>query len=246
MDFILKKKTCKDFLNNYHKEIYPILLPKILEIGILTLKLSFNKVLFSPDELNDIIISLRQQYNLQKQKNNTINQRNKKLKNLTNNYLSNARNSLLEEEKKYINFIEKKNFYDSNYIIPETRSFRNKQLYNNRLENPMFNTLNRNVYPNWWWNQIEPDYLNKSNYNSNQQLSKSFNFNNNKKEISIKTNKNYFTLKNKTNYKISYDKDLKPEEIKRKGDIGYQYSYYKGNIERIPSEENINNKNENI
>ena len=183
---------------------------QILEIGILTLKLSFNKVLFSPDELNDIIISLRQQYNLQKQKSNTINQRNKKLKNLTNNYLSNARNSLLEEEKKYINFIEKKNFYDSNYIIPETRSFRNKQLYNNRLENPMFNTLNRNVYPNWWWNQIEPDYLNKRKLrnNNNQLLSKSLNLNN-KKEISNKNkNKNYFSLKNKTNYKISYDKDL--------------------------------------
>ena len=221
MDFILKKKTCKDFLNNYHKDIHPILLPKILEIGILTLKLSFNKVLFSPDELNDIIISLRQQYNLQKQKSNTLNQRNKKLKNLTNNYLSNARNSLLEEEKKYINFIEKKNFYDSNYIIPETRSFRNKQLYNNRLENPMFNTLNRNVYPNWWWNQKEPDYLNKSNYNNNQQLSKSFNFNNNKKEISRKNNKNYFTLKNKTNYKISYDKDLNVIKIEtgKKGKI---------------------------
>ena len=36
----------------------------------------------------------------------------------------------------------------------------------------MFNTLNRNVYPNWWWNQKEPDYLNKSNHDSNQQLSK--------------------------------------------------------------------------
>ena len=110
MDFILKKKTCKDFLNNYHKDIHPILLPKILEIGILTLKLSFNKVLFSPDELNDIIISLRQQYNLQKQQNNTINQRNKKLINLTNNYLSNARNSLLEEEKNILILLKKRIF----------------------------------------------------------------------------------------------------------------------------------------
>ena len=43
------------------------------------------------------------------------------------------------------------------------------------------------------------------------------------------------------NYKISYDKDLKPEEIKRKGkEPDYQYSYYKGNIERTPSESNIN------
>ena len=206
MEFILKKKTCRDFLNNYHKEIHPILLPKILEIGILTLKLSFNKDLFSPDELNDIIISLKQQYNLQKGKKSFTNLKNKNFKNLI------EENSINNNKDIFYNTIETSNFYDSNYIIPETKSFRNKQLYNNRLENPMFNTLNRNVYPNWWWNQIEPDYLNKrklrNNNNNNQLLSKSLNLNN-KKEISNKNkNKNYFSLKNKTNYKISYDKDL--------------------------------------
>ena len=205
MEFILKKKTCRDFLNNYHKEIHPILLPKILEIGILTLKLSFNKDLFSPDELNDIIISLKQQYNLQKGKKSFTNLKNKNFKNLI------EENSINNNKDIFYNTIETSNFYDSNYIIPETKSFRNKQLYNNRLENPMFNTLNRNVYPNWWWNQIEPDYLNKRklrNNNKNQLLSKSLNLYN-KKEISNKNkNKNYFSLKNKTNYKISYDKDL--------------------------------------
>ena len=205
MEFILKKKTCRDFLNNYHKEIHPILLPKIIEIGILTLKLSFNKELFSPDELNDIIISLKQQYNLQKGKKSFTNLKNKNFKNLT------EENSINNNKDIFYNTIETSNFYDSNYIIPETKSFRNKQLYNNRLENPMFNTLNRNVYPNWWWNQMEPDYLNKRklrNNNNNQLLSKSLNLNN-KKEISNKNkNKNYFSLKNKTNYKISYDKDL--------------------------------------
>ena len=204
MEFILKKKTCRDFLNNYHKEIHPILLPKIIEIGILTLKLSFNKDLFSPDELNDIIISLKQQYNLQKGKKSFTNLKNKNFKNLI------EENSINNNKDIFYNTIETSNFYDSNYIIPETKSFRNKQLYNNRLENPMFNTLNRNVYPNWWWNQIEPDYLNKRKLrnNNNQLLSKSLNLNN-KKEISNKNkNKNYFSLKNKTNYKISYDKDL--------------------------------------
>ena len=204
MEFILKKKTCRDFLNNYHKEIHPILLPKIIEIGILTLKLSFNKDLFSPDELNDIIISLKQQYNLQKGKKSFTNLKNKNFKNLI------EENSINNNKDIFYNTIETSNFYDSNYIIPETKSFRNKQLYNNRLENPMFNTLNRNVYPNWWWNQIEPDYLNKRKLrnNKNQLLSKSLNLNN-KKEISNKNkNKNYFSLKNKTNYKISYDKDL--------------------------------------
>ena len=204
MEFILKKKTCRDFLNNYHKEIHPILLPKIIEIGILTLKLSFNKDLFSPDELNDIIISLKQQYNLQKGKKSFTNLKNKNFKNLI------EENSINNNKDIFYNTIETSNFYDSNYIIPETKSFRNKQLYNNRLENPMFNTLNRNVYPNWWSNQIEPDYLNKRKLrnNNNQLLSKSLNLNN-KKEISNKNkNKNYFSLKNKTNYKISYDKDL--------------------------------------
>ena len=204
MEFILKKKTCRDFLNNYHKEIHPILLPKIIEIGILTLKLSFNKELFSPDELNGIIISLKQQYNLQKGKKSFTNLKNKNFKNLT------EENSINNNKDIFYNTIETSNFYDSNYIIPETKSFRNKQLYNNRLENPMFNTLNRNVYPNWWWNQMEPDYLNKRKLrnNNNQLLSKSLNLNN-KKEISNKNkNKNYFSLKNKTNYKISYDKDL--------------------------------------
>ena len=191
-------------INNYHKEIHPILLPKIIEIGILTLKLSFNKDLFSPDELNDIIISLKQQYNLQKGKKSFTNLKNKNFKNLI------EENSINNNKDIFYNTIETSNFYDSNYIIPETKSFRNKQLYNNRLENPMFNTLNRNVYPNWWWNQIEPDYLNKRKLrnNNNQLLSKSLNLNN-KKEISNKNkNKNYFSLKNKTNYKISYDKDL--------------------------------------
>ena len=205
MEFILKKKTCRDFLNNYHKEIHPILLPKIIEIGILTLKLSFNKDLFSPDELNDIIISLKQQYNLQKGKKSFTNLKNKNFKNLI------EENSINNNKDIFYNTIETSNFYDSNYIIPETKSFRNKQLYNNRLENPMFNTLNRNVYPNWWWNQIEPDYLNKRklrNNNNNQLLSKSLNLNNKKEICNKNKNKNYFCLKNKTNYKISYDKDL--------------------------------------
>ena len=61
------------------------MLPKIIEIVILTLKLSFNKVLFSPDELNDIISSLNQQYNFEKQK---LNNKPKKMKHVINNNLT--------------------------------------------------------------------------------------------------------------------------------------------------------------
>ena len=222
MEFILKKDTCRKFLNNYHEEIYPILLPKIIEIGILTLKLSFDKVLFSPDELNEIIDSLNKQYSLQKKTSN----KKLTLKKLTYNNLTLDKednlfnrttftNSNNITEGNYLNTIDSSNFYDSNYFIPTTKSYRNEQLYNKRLENPMFNTLNKKIYPFWWWNQSETEYLKYKNqtisFNKEQNASK--NFNKNKNEINKKNirKKNYFALNkkpNRTNYKISYDKNL--------------------------------------
>ena len=226
MEFVLKKETCRNFLDNYHEEIYPILLPKIIEIGILTLKLSFDKVLFSPDELNEIIDSLNEQYILQKKlssKKTSL----KKLKNkyltLENDFSQNERNlnrTTLNKlnnitETNYLKAFDSSNFYDTNYFVPQTKSFRNEQLYNKRLENPMFNTLNKKIYPFWWWNQSEPEYLKYNqtiSFNNEQKLSKSFNKNikNEKKNKNVNM-KNYFALNkktNKTNYKISYDKNL--------------------------------------
>ena len=226
MEFALKKETCRNFLDNYHEEIYPILLPKIIEIGILTLKLSFDKVLFSPDELNEIIDSLNEQYILQKKlssKKTSL----KKLKNkyltLENDFSQNERNlnrTTLNKlnnktETNYLKTFDSSNFYDTNYFVPQTKSFRNEQLYNKRLENPMFNTLNKKIYPFWWWNQSEPEYLKYNqtiSFNNEQKLSKSFNKNikNEKKNKNVNM-KNYFALNkktNKTNYKISYDKNL--------------------------------------
>jgi hypothetical protein len=222
MEFILKKDTCRKFLNNYHEEIYPILLPKIIEIGILTLKLSFDKVLFSPDELNEIIDSLNKQYSLQKKTSN----KKLTLKKLTYNNLTLDKednlfnrttftNSNNITEGNYLNTLDSSNFYDSNYFIPTTKSYRNEQLYNKRLENPMFNTLNKKIYPFWWWNQSETEYLKYKNqtisFNKEQNAYK--NFNKNKNEINKKNirKKNYFALNkkpNRTNYKISYDKNL--------------------------------------
>ena len=58
----------------------------------------------------------------------------------------------------YIN--DSNNFYDENYYIPRTRSFRNIQLYHKRLSNPKFITQEKKIYPHWWWNlkdDIEQD-----------------------------------------------------------------------------------------
>jgi len=242
MDFILKKETCRDFLKNYYKEVYPILVPNLLEIGILTLKLSFDKVFYTPDELNDIITSLKEQYKNQKASN--INKKPKKINKLSNKYSTsevkdylgkNQQKNVLKTLSKTISFnetnisknddrlntIDSSNFYDSNYIIPESKQYRNKQLYNKRLENPKFNTLNKYVYPFWWWNQTEHNNLNTNtapSYIKNSKLKKIFKSNQNSIHKRSNKKQNYFAMVNKTNYKISYDKNLNVIKVETTGE----------------------------
>ena len=231
MEFILQKEICKEFLDKYNKNIYPELLAKIIEIGILTLKLSFNKLSFSPEELEDIIYSLNEQCKLKKNQFKM-----KKLKKLTNKYFTLEKNRYdtesKENETSKLNtisfdnnmYINNSNFYDSNYIVPESRKLRNRQLYKKRLENPLFTTQNKNVYPFWWWNfpdesdsegennsYNESDVLSKSQSKSfnNQSLSKSFNTkdifdeskifkkSNNNNDINV----NYYNINDKNNFK---------------------------------------------
>ena len=217
MEFILKRSICKDFLDIYNKNIYPELLSRIIEIGILTLKLSFNKLVFTPKELDDIIYSLNEQ-----SKQNKRNYHLKKLKKLTkNNYLTENIKDTIEKGNSFINnsisyndnifdkiFINNNNFYDSNYYIPETKFFRNRQLYQKRLENPQFKTQNKNVYPFWWWNFPDSENENNSDYISNSQ-SKSFN----NKSISRFTDLDEAKIFSKSNYnnEIKYNYDIKDD-----------------------------------
>ena len=217
MEFIVKRSICKDFLDIYNKNIYPELLSRIIEIGILTLKLSFNKLVFTPKELDDIIYSLNEQ-----NKQNKRNYHLKKLKKLTkNNYLTENIKDTIEKGNSFINnsisyndnifdkiLINNNNFYDSNYYIPETKFFRNRQLYQKRLENPQFTTQNKNVYPFWWWNFPDSENENNSDYISNSQ-SKSFN----NKSISRFTDLDEAKIFSKSNYnnEIKYNYDIKDD-----------------------------------
>lgn len=217
MEFIVKRSICKDFLDIYNKNIYPELLSRIIEIGILTLKLSYNKLVFTQKELDDIIYSLNEQ-----NKQNKRNYHLKKLKKLTkNNYLTENIKDTIGKGNSFINnsisyndnifdkiLINNNNFYDSNYYIPETKFFRNRQLYQKRLENPQFTTQNKNVYPFWWWNFPDSENENNSDYISNSQ-SKSFN----NKSISRFTDLDEAKIFSKSNYnnKIKYNYDIKDD-----------------------------------
>ena len=63
----------------------------------------------------------------------------------------------------YVN--DSNNFYDENYYIPRTRSYRNLQLYHKRLSNPKFITQEKRIYPHWWWNY--KDDIKQDDYSDN-------------------------------------------------------------------------------
>lgn len=257
MDFILRKDICKQFLDQYNKIIYPELFSRIIEIGILTLKLSFGKLAFSPGELDDIINSLKDQLNQEQ-----AIFRLKKLKKLTNRLFKPEKIEKMEniEQEKIKNntisyddnskyehfFINTTNFYDSDYFIPETKYFRNKQLYQKRLENPLFVTQNKNVYPFWWWNLPEQDdseendkekdkYYDSNYMSKSQSISKNSyydetkifhnnyyndndnNYNYNGNDSDINNHKECLNTINRSNYKISFDKNLNVIGVKKTG-----------------------------
>lgn len=251
MEFIVRRDICKEFLDKYNKNIYPELLSRIIEIGILTLRLSFNKLTFAPNELDDIIESLSEQSKIENLKNY------KKLKKLTNKNFKIGDeqektrkdnndfryNTISPDDEIFYKIYNNTNFYDSNYFIPESKYFRNKQLYNKRLQNPLFTTQNKNVYPFWWWNFPDSDdemnnaynysdIINKSQSKSfnNQSISKNNYYDGEKifqrgiynKKICYNNHENQRVNKNNS-YKLSYDRNLNIIRVEQSRNKGKQY-----------------------
>ena len=58
MELLQRRKFCREFLNGYNEKLHPQIISRVFEIGLLTLKNTFNKLLFSKEELDEIIKSL--------------------------------------------------------------------------------------------------------------------------------------------------------------------------------------------
>ena len=159
------------------------------------------------------------------------------------------------------------------YSSPNNVNYYND--YYRRYFNPNFNnnTLD-NIYSNWNNSLMNRSYNNQNlNYNNNNRmimnkLSKGKKKKNNNKDYydniqekknnlkkdnneNIEVNKNNSNPnvppKKKISYKISYDKELKPEKIEKNGkDLDPSYTYYKGNIQKkIDNNNNYNNSSNN-
>ena len=55
MELLQRRKLCREFLNGYNEKLHPQIISKVFEIGLLILKKNFNKILFSKEELDEII-----------------------------------------------------------------------------------------------------------------------------------------------------------------------------------------------
>ena len=181
MEYLYKDKICRNFLKHYTEANYPHLLPKLIKLAILCLQNLYHKYYFTIEEIIEAIyyISIDNQSNLFIHNNNCNGNSNcncinkqTEIRTLANDLPSplpeNQPPYPIQKLKKsgdncgcpptnmnnddeiYVNVGN--NFYDLNYYIPNSKSYRNKQLYSRRIVNPIFSTQSKKIYPHWWWN----------------------------------------------------------------------------------------------
>ena len=147
MELLQRRKLCREFLNGYNEKLHPQIISRVFEIGLLTLKQNFNKLLFSKEELDEIIKSLSGKEYVE----------------------------IVPEQPR--NKLEKLIYKDNNIPLSKeelerNKIIKNKQMHRNYLENPNFSTQNNEIYPFWWWNNKEEkfDDINKNIYYDNNNI----------------------------------------------------------------------------
>lgn len=221
IDAILRRKIPREFLKTYSEELWKDVVPDVFEIGVLSLEKSFNKVFFSKAELKDIISDLKNEDYFKQKEPNKIQQ--------------------LKKET------------STPKIPPKPKEVDTKQ-----------------IYPDWWGGEeteeeckreIEQQVKQmKHKHKKSYQKPAEYTTSNNEEESSSYTDSCYesknnykelrkltkppvkqYEIKNRTNYKISYDKDLKPESIEKKSkDQKYSYSTGREGLQRELPPERVN------
>ena len=149
MELLERRKFCREFLNGYNEKLHPQIISKVFEIGLLTIKKRFNKLLFSKEELDEIIKDLSGKDYVEIVPLPPL----KKLEKLPR---SSQKFTPQENEENYFNI---ENNSNNNSDLLKTQILRKKHLYNKTLQNPNFTTQNSAIYPNWWWNNKEEEEI---------------------------------------------------------------------------------------
>ena len=243
IETLLKRRTIREFLKSYSEELWKDLIPAVFEIGVLSLEKSFNKILFTKEELKDIIEELiNSDYHKSKQpkKIEKLQNPNQPQTQLpitkpvpsTDKQQPTSKNQLYplwwgneqqQEIQNQIAYQEQLNSEQikSNYQYnnPKTFEIHNNHPYQQRPLTASKQQLNRKYHPssndhipqNELYTESEESYSNQR-YDINRSNSGKLVMN----KLTKETNMNSYIPKNKVNYKISYDKDLRPQSIEKK------------------------------
>ena len=163
MELLQRRKFCREFLNGYNEKMHPQIISRVFEIGLLTLKKNYNKILFTKEELDEIIRSFNEKDYVEILPLPPL-----KKKEKSNN------------QKKVASPSPKHNCYLNTQFIGcpylKTKIINKRKLYDKYLLNPNFTTQNSAIYPYWWWNNKEDkneepkDNLNvEENYNDSNE-----------------------------------------------------------------------------
>ena len=189
MELLQTRKLCREFLNGYNEKLHPQIISRVFEIGLLTLKKTFNKLLFSKEELDEVIKSLSG-------------------KEYVDIIPLPPRKKLEKLNITDINCAQNKEEDERNKII------KNQHLHRQYLQNPNFTTQNNEIYPFWWWNNEEEDFdkIKKTTFDNNINLTnEEINYDNNEYY-----NNNYNEENNNINEEEFPREEIKKEEMVNK------------------------------
>jgi hypothetical protein len=163
MELLQRRKFCREFLNGYNEKMHPQIISRVFEIGLLTLRKNYNKILFTKEELDEIIKSFNGKDYVEILPLPPLKKKEK----------SNNQNKIASPSPKHNCYLNTK-FNDCPYL--KTKIINKRKLYDKYLLNPNFTTQNSAIYPYWWWNNKEDkneepkDNLNvEENYNDNNE-----------------------------------------------------------------------------
>ena len=223
----LRHKIIRDFLKHYTENKWKDLIPSLIEIGILNLQKSFNKIIFTSDELKKVSRHLQiSQIEKDKEKSKEKIKENKEkdnekiidIKNEPKDEEKEEKNKLIKSQSKQ-NETPKSNINGGNINNINNNIQRMKMIdivQNNPEKQEKMKScteaiieMKNNIKNNFQYfkNNISIDFKNKLTKQKGEYY----------KKINIEKNKNNPKKHiDKISYAISYDKDLRPASISKK------------------------------
>ena len=239
----LRHKIIRDFLKHYTENRWKDLIPSLIQIGILNLQKSFNKIFFTSEEIKKVLRHLQiSQIEKDKEKNKEKERENKEMKDINKEIymkldkenndnvdiinLSKEKEKENDKENKYLKYqyklseISKSNAIgeNENNIVNIDNNFQKMKIIDIVAKTNQEKIKSCNDAINEMKNNIKNNYhyfKNNISIDFKNKLTRQ-KYDHYKKINIEQKNKNIKKQIDKVSYAISYDKDLRPESISKK------------------------------